>query len=147
MHDHFGVAVGLEDRATVLQLAPPFPCVRQVAIVAERDLALVAIDHDGLRIKQGLVTGSGIASVADRGGAGQLCQDARLENFFDLAHGLVHVEFVAVAGDYAGRLLAAMLQRVKTKIGDVRRFGMPENAEPHHIHRENDRPRMRVLVS
>ena len=50
MHDHFRVAVGLEDGAAMLQLAPPLAGVRQVAVVRHGHLALVAIDHDGLDV-------------------------------------------------------------------------------------------------
>ena len=67
MHDHLGVAGGLENRAAMFEPAAHFQRVRQVAVVAERDLALVAIDHDRLRVDQGVVARRGIARVADGG--------------------------------------------------------------------------------
>src|SRR5258708_2632999 len=73
VHDDFGVAVGLENRATMLELAPPFGSVGEVAVVAEGDLALVAIDHDGLGVEESFVAGSGVARMADGKTAGQLC--------------------------------------------------------------------------
>ncbi len=41
----------------------------------------------------------------------------------------MNVEFFAVAGDDAGGFLATMLKGVETEIGEVRRFGMAEDAE------------------
>src|SRR5713226_8211488 len=57
MDDDFGVAVGLEDGAAMLKLAAPLGGVGQVAVMAQRDLALVAIDHDRLRVQERLVAG------------------------------------------------------------------------------------------
>ena len=60
---------------------------------------------------------------------GSFASTRGLKNFFDLAHGLVQVQVVAVAGDDSGGFLAAMLQRVQTEIGEIGGFGMPEDAE------------------
>src|SRR5215831_5692177 len=129
MDDDFGVAVGLEDRAFVLESAAMLGGIGQVAVVAESDFALVAIDDDGLRVQQGFIAGSGVARVADGERAGEFCENAGLENFLDFAHGAVELEFGAVARDDAGGFLAAMLERVETEIDEVRRFGMAEDAE------------------
>ena len=129
MDDDFGVAIRLEDGATMLELAAPVGGVGEIAIVADGDFALVAIDHDGLGVEDGFVAGGGIAGVADGAVAGELCEDAGDENFLDFAHGAVDVEIVAVAGDDPGGLLAAVLQRVETEIGEVGGFGMAEDAE------------------
>ena len=66
MHDDFGVAVGLEDRAAMLELAAPLGGVGEISVVAERDFALVAIDQNGLRVEERFVARGGIARVADR---------------------------------------------------------------------------------
>ncbi len=129
MNDHFRVAVGLKDRATVLELAPPFCRVRQVSVVAERYFALVAIDHDGLRIQQRFVACGGIARVADRQIAGKIGQDRWRKYFLDFTHRTVEVQFAAIAGDDSSRFLAAMLQRVQAKVGQLRRLFMAEYAE------------------
>src|SRR5260370_3410775 len=118
MNDDFGVAVGLENRAAMLELAAPLGGVGEVAVVAERDLALVAVDHDGLGVQERLVAGGGIARVADGEAARELREHAGLENFFDFAHGAVDVQLFAVARDDAGGFLAAMLQRIQTEIYD-----------------------------
>src|SRR5258708_31800295 len=129
MDDDFGVAVGLENRAAMLELAAPLGGVGEVAVVAEGDFALVAVDHDGLGVEQGFIARGGVARVADREPARKLREHARLENFFDFAHRAVHVQLFAIARDDAGRFLAAVLQRVKTQIHEVRGFGVAEDAE------------------
>jgi hypothetical protein len=67
--------------------------------------------------------------VADGEASGELRENARMENFFDFAHGAVDMQFRAVAGDDAGGFLAAMLKGVETEIGKVGGFGMAEDAE------------------
>ena len=67
MHDHFGVARGLKNRAAMFEPPAHFERVGQVAVVAERDFALIAIDHHRLRVHQRGVARSGIARVADCG--------------------------------------------------------------------------------
>ena len=71
MNDHFRVAGGLKNRAAMLEPPPHFDRVRQVAVVRQRDFALVAIDHHRLRVHQRCVAGGGIARVPDRRRAGQ----------------------------------------------------------------------------
>src|SRR6266576_2446693 len=129
MDDDFGVAVGLENGTAMLELAAPLGGVSKVAVMAEGDFALVAVDHDGLRVEQGLVAGGGVTRVADGEAARKLCEHARLENFFDFAHRAVQMQVRAVAGDDASGFLAAMLKRVKTEIDEVRGFGVAEDAE------------------
>src|SRR5260370_25308350 len=123
------VVVGLKDGATVPELAPPFCRVRQVSVVAERYFALVAIDHDGLRIQQRFVACGGIARVADRQIAGKIGQDRWRKYFLDFTHRPAEVQFAAIAGDDSSRFLAAMLQRVQAKVGQLRRLVMADYAE------------------
>ena len=52
----------------------------------QRELALVAVDDDGLGVDDGGVAGGGIAGMAYRGGSGQAGQHARLKNFLHQAH-------------------------------------------------------------
>ena len=129
MDDDFGIAIGLEDGAFVLELAAPFGGVGEIAVVAESDFALVAIDEDGLRVQQRFVSGRGIARVTDGEMARELRENARLENFFDFAHGFVEVEVDAVTGGDAGGLLPAMLKSVQAEIGEVGGFRMAKDTE------------------
>src|SRR5579864_3026337 len=113
----------------MLELSAPLGGVSEVAVVAERDFALVAVDDDGLGVEQSLVAGGGVARVANGERAGKFCEDTGLEDFFDFAHGAVELELRAVARDNAGGFLAAVLQSVEAEIGEVGGFGMAENAE------------------
>src|SRR6266436_3963159 len=113
----------------MLELAAPLGGVGEVAIVAEGNFALVAVDHDGLGVKKSFVAGGGVTRVADGEAARELCEHARLENFFDFAHGTMNVQLLAVARDDASRFLAAMLKSIEAEVGEVGGFGMAEDAE------------------
>src|SRR5260370_41456134 len=52
MDDDFRVAGGLEDRAAMLELAPPVAGIGEIAVVAEGELAFVGGNQDGLAIVQ-----------------------------------------------------------------------------------------------
>src|SRR5260370_1627239 len=129
MDADFGVAVGRENRAAMVELAAPLGGVGKVAVVAEGNFALVAIDHDGLGVEQSFVACGGVARVTDRKAAGELRKDAWLEDFFDFAHRAVDVQFFAVARDNARGFLATMLEGVETEVGKVGSFGVAEDAE------------------
>src|SRR5882757_6729970 len=129
MHDHFRVAIGLKYRAFVLQFAAPVRGVGEIAVVPERHFALVAVDHDRLRVQQSLVTCGGIARVADSEISGQVGQHRRGKDFFHFAHRAMQMQLRAIAGDDSSRFLATMLQRVQAKIGQLRRLFMSEHAE------------------
>src|SRR2546425_333490 len=116
-------------RSTLFPYTTLFRSVGEVAVVAERDFALVAIDHDGLSVEKRLVAGGGVTRVADGQAARELRDDARLKNFFDLAHRAVHVQLFAIARNDARRLLATMLEGVEAKVGEVGCFGVAEDAE------------------
>ena len=113
----------------MLELAAPFGGIREISIVAEGELALVAVDQDGLGVEQRLVAGCRVARVADGQVARKFGDHVGLENFFDFAHGAVRMQVGAVARNDPGRFLPAMLQCVKTEIGELGRLGMAEYAE------------------
>ena len=52
-----------------------------------------------------------------------------IESFGDVTHRAFEPELGAVRSDDATRFLTAMLQRVQTKVGQSRRFGMSVDAE------------------
>jgi len=113
----------------MLEFAAPLGGVGEVPVMAEGDFALVAVDDDRLGVKQSFVAGGRVAGVADGQAAGKFCENAGLEDFFDFAHGAMELEFRAVARDDAGGFLAAMLQSVEAEVGEIRGFGMAEDAE------------------
>ena len=113
----------------MLEPAAPFGGVGQIAIVAERDFALVAVNDNGLRVEQRFVAGGGIARVADRQVARKLREHAGLKNFFHFAHGAMQMQIDSVAGDNAGGFLPAMLQSIKSQVGQLRGFFVAEDPE------------------
>src|SRR5882757_9953852 len=129
MHDHFRVAISLENGALVLQFAAPVRGVGEIAVVPKRHFALVTVDHDRLRVQQSLVTCGGIARVADSEISGQVGQHRRGKDFFHFAHRAMQMQLAAIAGDDSSRFLAAMLQRIQAKIGQLRGLFMSEHAE------------------
>ncbi len=69
-----------------------------------------------------------IASMPYRGGARQTRQDGRQKNFLDQAHAFFEVQRRAIGRNDAGRLLAAVLECVEAKVGELGRFGVTENS-------------------
>ena len=113
----------------MLEPPPHFDRVRQIAIVRQRDFALVAIDHHRLRVHQRRVAGGRIARVPDRGRARQRRNHLRRENFLHVPERLVHAHVRAIGRSNACRFLPAMLQRVDSEIRELRRFVISEDAE------------------
>src|SRR5258705_222338 len=128
VHDHFGVAGGLKDRAAMLERAAPFRRARQVAVMPQSELALVAIDDDGLRVHQRGVAGGRVARVAERRVAGKPREHLGLKNIRHQPHGFFQMQFAPVARNDSRRFLAAMLQRVEAEIRELRGFGMAEDS-------------------
>ena len=121
VQDDLAVHRGLEDRAFGLQLLAKLGGVGQVAVVGDGDLAAGAIHRERLGVAQVRGAGRGIARVADGDGAGQVVQDAALEDLRHQAHAFVGVELPAVRGDDARAFLAAVLQGVEAVVGQLRR--------------------------
>ena len=66
VEDDLGVAVRLEDRALLDEIVAQLVRVDDVAVVAERDLAVRAVDQDRLGVQQLALAGGRVAHVADR---------------------------------------------------------------------------------
>ena len=71
MHHHFGITGGLKNRTLLLQPMTDQIGIHQVAVVGQRDHALVAIHHDGLRVQHRRIAGSGVARMANGQPAGK----------------------------------------------------------------------------
>src|SRR5579864_3611036 len=67
--------------------------------------------------------------MADGQASRELSQNGRLKNFLDVTHGAMEIKLVAIARNDPGGFLPAMLQRVKTQIGKIGSFRMPEDTE------------------
>ena len=104
--------------------------VGQVAVVRDGDLAARAIHRERLGVAEIGRAGGRVARVADGAVADEVVQDFRVvENLRHEAHAVVLVKFPVVAGDDAGAFLPAMLQRVKSVVGEFGGVRVAENAE------------------
>src|SRR5499426_2878736 len=127
-HD-FGVGGRRKDRAFHLEPISGLGSVGQISVVAERDLTEAAFDQERLCLVYAYLAGRRITHVADGGAPGQSGKALLLKDVIDMPHPALGAQRRAVSGDYPGRLLAAVLQRVQAEIGQARRFLMAENAE------------------
>ena len=86
----------------------------------------VEIGEQRLDVAQRHLAGRRVADMTDRGPAGQTRDDIlRAEIVADQTRAAMRAELVAVIGDDAGRLLAAVLQRVQPERGQRRRVLVP----------------------
>ena len=130
MQDHLGVGGRLHHRAFAHELAAQRQAVGQVAVVADGEAAGFELGEQRLHVAQDGFAGGRIADMADRGGAGQAVDHlAAGEVVADEAHAALGVEALAVEGDDAGGLLAAVLERVQAERRDGGGVGMAEDAE------------------
>ena len=99
----------------LLQLAG----VGQVAVVAQRDGSVGGGPEGRLGVVPGAGAGRGVARVTDREVALERRERGLVEDLRDQAHVLVDEDLAAVADRDAGRLLAAVLQRVEAVVGQL----------------------------
>src|SRR5262249_16087642 len=118
-----------KDRAFHFELMTGLGRVGQVAIVTERDLAKTAFDQERLRFVNADFPRGRITHVADGRAPGQLRQELLLEDVVDMSRSGFGGQPRAIGCDYSGGLLAAVLQRIKTEVGQARRFLVAKNAE------------------
>ena len=139
VHDDFGIAGGLENRAAMFERAAKLAGIGEIAIMRESEFAFVAVDDDWLGVDDGGIAGGGVAGMAYRGGAGQARQHGRQKNFLHQAHAFFEMQRSAVGRNDAGRFLTAMLQRVEAEVGELRRFGDHRKLPQRRNDRENGR--------
>jgi hypothetical protein len=126
---HFSVAVGLEDRALAHQLVAQFAGVDDVAVVADADLAVHAVDEQRLGVGHRALAGGRVAGVADGNGARQRRQRVLGEDLGDVAHRAEGPHLHAVRHGDTRAFLAAVLQRVEPEVGHVGRLGVAVDTE------------------
>ena len=129
VHDHLGVDGGLEDRAARLELLAQIEGVDQVAVVRDGEAAVGELDHERLRVLQQRAAAGRVAIVADGGRAGEAAEDLVVEDVGDQSEAAVRQQQVAVGGDDARALLAAVLQGVQAEVGEIGGLGVP--VHPH----------------
>ena len=117
MDDDLGVGGRLEQPAAADQLATQLMALVRLPLWAEREAAELEIGEQRLDVAQDRLAGGRIAHMADR----RMALAARLDHLLgaeivaDLAQAAMGVELLAVEGDDAGGLLAAMLQGVQAE--------------------------------
>ena len=130
VEDHLGVGGRLADRAAANELAPQRQAVGQIAVVGDGQAAGLELGEQRLHVAQDGLAGGRVADMADGGPAGQAVdRRAAGKVVADQAQAALGVEPLAVEGDDAGGLLAAVLQGVQAERGDRRGVGMTEDAE------------------
>ena len=130
MQDHLGVGGGLTDGAGGDELAPERQAVGQIAVVPNGKAAGSELGEERLDIAQNGLAGGRVADMTDGGAALQPGDDLGLgEAVADQAEAPLGMETPAVEGDDAGRLLAAMLERVQAERRQGCGIVMAEDAE------------------
>ena len=128
--DDLGVGGRLADGAVADEVAAQRQAVGQVAVVGDREAAAVELGEERLDVAQDRLAGGRVAHVADGREALQpLDRGAVREAVADEAELALEMEDVAVEGDDAGRLLAAMLEGVQAERGDRRGVRVAVDAE------------------
>ncbi len=129
VHDRFGVARALEDRAFRLEIAAQRIVVREVAIVSEGDRSARVVDRERLRVLEVRAARRGVADVPDRARTLELRDVGGRERRLDAVHRAVEEELLAVARCDAGGLLPAVLERVNAEVRELRGFRVPVDTE------------------
>src|SRR5581483_7359651 len=119
LRDHLGVAARRERHALLLELRAHLLRVDDVAVVAERQLAVRAADAERLRVA-GVAGACGrVAGGSDREPPGQVAQVVLVEDLRDEPHAGLEVEGSGVGCRDAGALLPAVLQGVEAEERDA----------------------------
>ena len=129
VQDDLGVAAGLKDGSIAHELVAELEGVDEVAVVAHGDLAVRAVDEEGLRVLEFAFARGRVACVPDRDVTGKRLQRLFVERFRNLPHRSRDAKLLAVGGGNAGALLAAMLERVEAKVGEIGGLRMSEDSK------------------
>src|SRR5688572_17774708 len=97
--------------------------------MANRDVAVLTCHGEGLDFLDRVFSGGRIPRVPDRARADQFTEDLFDENIGDESLRAKLMEVVTIARHDAASLLAAMLKREKSELGQGRRLRMTEDPE------------------
>ena len=130
MQDDLGIGGRLADGAGGDELLAQGEGVGEIAVVGDGEAAGVDVGKQRLHVAQHRIAAGRIAIVADGDVALQALDDAGAgEVVADEAHAALGVELPAVEGDDAAGFLAAMLEGVQAERGDGGGFGVPKNTK------------------
>ncbi len=127
--DDFAVHGGLKNQPATFEVVAELGGVGQIAVVGDGDLPAHAIHRERLRVADVRRAGGRITRVADGHVAHEVMENFRVKNLRHEPHAMVLEKFSVVAGDDPGAFLPAMLQRVKTVVGEFGGIRMSKNAE------------------
>src|SRR5262245_9440916 len=129
MEDDLGIAARLENRSLSNELLAKLACVDDVAVMAQGDLTVGAVDEDWLGVRELALACRRVADMPNRQRPGQLRQRCGIERIGDVAHRPRQANVRPVGRGDSGALLAAVLQRVESEIRHVRGFGVAKDPE------------------
>src|SRR3989442_1295626 len=98
--------------------------VHEVAVVGHGERAVGPLDDEGLTVLEHGGARGGVPVMADRETPLEASQNALAEDLGDVAHPAMGDQRLTIGGDDAGRLLAAVLQRVQREVGKGRGLGV-----------------------
>ncbi len=130
VQEHLGVGGRLEDRAVALQFALQGLGVGEIAIMSDREAAARELGEERLDIAFERAAGGRVADMANGPIANQLVDDGgRRKAVADEADMALGKELPTIGRNDAGRLLAAVLQRVEAEGGEGGGVAMAEHAK------------------
>jgi len=130
VEDDLRVRCRLGDGAVPDEIAADRERIGQIAVMRHREPASGEFREERLHVAQDGAAGRRVAHVADRGAAPEpLDRRAVGEGIADEAGPALGMENLAVEGDDARCLLAAVLKRVETERHDRRGVRVPEDPE------------------
>jgi hypothetical protein len=115
---HLGVGGGGELVTLFLKVGAQDVGVDKVAVVSEGELAIRALNTEGLGVLDTAGAGGGVAVVAYRDVAGEVTEVFLIEDLGDEAHSEVEVDAVSVGCGYTCALLPSVLERIESVESD-----------------------------
>ena len=120
VHQHLSVGIGVEDCPFVLQFAAQAHAIGEVAVVAECDVAIMEAEQERLDVVHRSGAGCRVTHVADGLVSFEPFDFVLVgEHLGEQAEPAMPDEMTVIVRDDAGAFLAAVLQRVQTKIGET----------------------------
>jgi hypothetical protein len=129
VEQHLGIGRRLKDGAFGLELGADRRGVDEVAVVGHRDRSAMVAQQERLGIGRIRVAGRRIAHVADGDRTREILDHLAGEDVGDVPHPPPPRQRGALRRDDAGGFLPAMLQGVEPEVGQLGRFGVPEDAD------------------
>ncbi len=128
-HD-FGIRCRLTDGAGGDDLSAKRQAIGEIAVMGNRNAAFFQLGKQWLHVAHRHFACRGVAGMANRDGAGQAGKGCRIGIMIaDEAHMAFLMEALAIEGDDACCLLAAMLKRMQAECSQGGGIGVAENAE------------------